>query len=67
MEANFRTDFEQACRRHGIYTPHRMDAGKLKEKWAVFQDKCPEDYQAMVRRYPTVTTWENLMHLYFKG
>lgn len=65
---SFKVDFEQSCRRNGIYTPRHMDGSKLREKWGVFQEKCPADYHAIVTRYPdAASSWEGLLHLYFQG
>lgn len=67
METGFKTDFEHLCRMHGIYAPRRMDAPKLKEKWAELQKKYPEGYHELCSRYPGTESWDNLMKLYFRG
>lgn len=64
----FRSYFDQACRINGIYAPHHMDGEKLKEKWQIFKEKCPENYQMINHRYMASDgSWETIMKLYYRG
>lgn len=68
MDMTFQEYFERACRRHGIYAPHRMDAEKLREKWSVFRTKCPEEYGYASANYlGQDTSWESVMRHYYRA
>jgi hypothetical protein len=66
----FRAYFDEACRINGIYIPHGMDSGKLREKWNLFSQKCPSNLNVLRMRYFSAAepcTWQTIMKKYYRG
>jgi len=69
-DTSFRMYFDEACRINGIYVPHGMDSGKLREKWDVFSKKCPDNFKLLCRRYFSAAEpcdWTTIMKKYYRG